>query len=47
MPKGFRSDMVMLISKDENLTKSHAGFVAACLIWCAVFSSPGWALPKT
>ena len=30
--KGFRVDTVVLISKDENLTKSHARYVEACLI---------------
>ena len=31
-PKAFWTDTVVLISKDENLTKSHARYVEACLI---------------
>jgi hypothetical protein len=30
--KGFWTDTVVLISKDENLTKSHARYVEACLV---------------
>lgn len=36
----------MLISKDENLTKSHARYVEACLIR-GVVSNPRWTLPNT
>lgn len=31
-PKAYWTDTVVLISKDENLTKSHARYVEACLI---------------
>ena len=44
--KGFWTDTVVLISKDENLTKSHARFVEACLIR-GVGSNPRWTLPNT
>lgn len=44
--KGFWTDMVVLISKDENLTKSHARYVEACLIRGAG-SNPRWTLPNT
>lgn len=36
----------MLISKDENLTKSHARYVEACLIRSAG-NNPRWTLPNT
>lgn len=41
--KGFWTDTVVLISKDENLTKSHARYVEACLIR-GVVSNPRWTL---
>lgn len=44
--KGFWTDTVVLISKDENLTKSHARYVEACLIR-SVGSNPRWTLPNT
>jgi hypothetical protein len=44
--KGFWTDTVVLISKDENLTKSHARYVEACLIR-SVVSNPRWSLPNT
>jgi len=44
--KGFWTDTVVLISKDENLTKSHARYVEACLIRSAG-SNPRWTLPNT
>ena len=44
--KGFWTDTVVLISKDENLTKSHARYVEACLIR-SVGSNPRWSLPNT
>lgn len=44
--KGFWTDTVVLISKDENLTKSHARYVEACLIR-GVVSNPRWTLPNT
>lgn len=44
--KGFWTDTVVLISKDENLTKSHARYVEACLIRGAG-SNPRWTLPNT
>ena len=37
---------MVLISKDENLTKSHARYVEACLIRSAG-SNPRWTLPNT
>ncbi|MCR8724113.1 GIY-YIG nuclease family protein [Frigidibacter sp. ROC022] len=43
--KGFWTDTVALISKDENLTKSHARYVEACLIR-GVGSNPRWSLPN-
>ena len=43
--KGFWTDTVVLISKDENLTKSHARYVEACLIR-SVGSNPRWSLPN-
>lgn len=45
-PKGFWTDTVVLISKDENLTKSHARYVEACLIR-AVGSNPRWLVPNS
>ena len=45
-PKGFWTDTVVLISKDENLTKSHARYVEACLIR-AVESNPRWLVPNS
>lgn len=44
--KGFWTDTVVLISKDENLTKSHARYVEACLIR-SVGGNPRWSLPNT
>ncbi|MDP3961058.1 MAG: GIY-YIG nuclease family protein [Pseudorhodobacter sp.] len=44
--KTFWTDTVVLISKDENLTKSHARYVEACLIR-AVGANPRWLLPNT
>lgn len=44
--KGFWTDTVVLISKDENLTKSHARYIEACLIRDAG-SNPRWTLPNT
>jgi len=44
--KEFWTDTVVLISKDENLTKSHARYVEACLI-SAVGSNPRWTLPNS
>ena len=44
--KSFWTDTVVLISKDENLTKSHARYVEACLIR-GVGSNPRWTLPNT
>ena len=43
--KGFWVDTVVLISKDENLTKSHARYVEACLIR-SIGSNPRWSLPN-
>lgn len=43
--KAFWTDTVVLISKDENLTKSHARYVEACLIRGAG-SNPRWSLPN-
>lgn len=43
--KGFWTDTVVLISKDENLTKSHARYVEACLIR-SVGSNPRWTMPN-
>ncbi|TKZ15925.1 GIY-YIG nuclease family protein [Shimia litoralis] len=44
--KDFWTDTVVLISKDENLTKSHARYVEACLIRSAG-SNPRWTLPNS
>jgi hypothetical protein len=44
--KGFWIDTVILISKDENLTKSHARYVEACLIR-GVGSNPRWTIPNS
>lgn len=44
--KEFWTDTVVLISKDENLTKSHARYVEACLIR-STGNNPRWALPNT
>ena len=41
--KDFWTDTVVLISKDENLTKSHARYVEACLIRSAG-NNPRWTL---
>jgi hypothetical protein len=43
--KAFWTDTVVLISKDENLTKSHARYVEACLIR-SVGSNPRWTIPN-
>jgi hypothetical protein len=44
--KGFWTDTVVLISKDENLTKSHARYVEPCLIR-SVGGNPRWSLPNS
>lgn len=44
--KDFWTDTVMLISKDENLTKSHARYVEACLIR-STGANPRWSLPNS
>lgn len=44
--KDFWTDTVVLISKDENLTKSHARYVEACLIR-NTGNNPRWVLPNT
>ena len=44
--KGFWTDTVVLISKDENLTKSHARYVEACLVR-NIGGNPRWSLPNT
>lgn len=44
--KDFWADTVALISKDENLTKSHARYVEARLIR-GVGGNPRWTLPNT
>ncbi|MDP2621423.1 MAG: GIY-YIG nuclease family protein [Hyphomicrobiales bacterium] len=44
--KSFWTDTVVLISKDENLTKSHARYVEACLIR-AVYGITMTTPPKT
>lgn len=44
--KDFWTDTVVLISKDENLTKSHARYVEACLIR-NTGNNPRWLLPNT
>ena len=44
--RGFWNDTVVLVSKDENLTKSHARYVEASLIR-AVGDNPRWTLPNT
>lgn len=44
--KGFWTDTVILISKDENLTKSHARYVEACLIR-SIRNNPRWSIPNT
>ncbi len=44
--KDFWTDTVVLISKDENLTKSHARYVEACLIR-STGNNPRWMLPNT
>jgi hypothetical protein len=43
--KLFWTDTIVLVSKDENLTKSHARYVEACLIR-AVGGNPRWSLPN-
>ena len=43
--RGFWNDTVVLVSKDENLTKSHARYVEASLIR-AVSDNPRWTLPN-
>lgn len=45
-PKAYWTDTVVLISKDENLTKSHARYVEACLIR-AVGGNPRWYVPNS
>ncbi len=44
--KGFWTDTVTLISKDENLTKSHARYVESCLVR-SVGGNPRWSIPNT
>ena len=44
--KGFWTDTVILISKDENLTRSHARYVEACLVR-GVGSNLHWSLPNS
>jgi hypothetical protein len=44
--KEFWTDTVVLISKDENLTKSHARYVEACLIR-STGNNPRWSLPNS
>lgn len=44
--KDFWTDTVALISKDENLTKSHARYVEACLIR-GTGSNPRWFMPNS
>ena len=43
--KPFWTDTVVLISKDQNLTKSHARYVESCLIR-SVGGNPRWSLPN-
>ena len=43
--KEFWTDTVVLISKDENLTKSHARYIESCLIR-STGNNPRWALPN-
>jgi hypothetical protein len=43
--KAFWTDTAVLISKDENLTKSHARYLEACLVRAAG-GSPRWSLPN-
>ena len=43
--KDFWTDTVVLISKDENLTKSHARYIESCLIR-SVHGNPRWSLPN-
>jgi hypothetical protein len=43
--KAFWTDTVILISKDENLTKSHARYVESCLIR-SVGGNPRWSIPN-
>ena len=43
--KDYWADTVVLISKDENLTKSHARYIEARLIRDAI-ESPRWSLPN-
>lgn len=42
---GFWTDTVVLISKDENLTKSHVRYVESCLIRDAS-GNPRWTIPN-
>ena len=44
--KFFWTDTVVLVSKDENLTKSHARYIESSLIR-AVGSNPRWVLPNS
>lgn len=43
--KDFWTDTVVLISKDENLTKSHARYVESCLIR-SIGGNPRWSIPN-
>ena len=44
--KIYWTDTVVLVSKDENLTKSHARYIESCLIR-AVGGNPRWKLPNS
>ena len=44
-PKDFWTDTIVLVSKDENLTGSHARYVEARLI-CEAANNPRWNLPN-
>ena len=44
--KVFWNDTIVLISKDENLTKSHARYIEACLVREAGLN-PRWVLPNS
>ena len=44
--KTFWIDTIVLISKDENLTKSHARYVEACLMR-STGNNPRWSLPNS
>lgn len=44
--KIYWTDTVVLVSKDENITKSHARYIESCLIR-AVGGNPRWKLPNS